>query len=302
MDTSIARRSDGKLIRAEQGIDKSLPFNCPGCKQEVYAATEGKIQRPHFRHKSIDGSKGCSEPESYIHWITKELFADFFESVDSLYIEIPHYLYCIATQTCKKRSAYQLDLKARFPYIIVEEYHQGFRPDCTLFNDAGEKLYLEVKYTHAVSEEKIDTGVPIIELSVSNEKDIDKVIGSGKIATDIINYKIYNNSSLLPKNLTFDCGNKCLRKSSIRQNIHSASREQKFICGNPKERSYWGSIYHDFAKWSNSIKDDRKNTSVSNTIEKLNKNLKQNKDDDKQEAKKDFAPTQMIFDFEDIDS
>jgi len=43
MDTSIARRLDGKLIQATQGIDKSLPFFCPGCKQEVYAATEGKI-------------------------------------------------------------------------------------------------------------------------------------------------------------------------------------------------------------------------------------------------------------------
>jgi hypothetical protein len=298
MDTSIARRSDGKLIRAAQGIDKSLPFNCPGCKQEVYAATEGKIQRPHFRHKSIDGSKGCSDPESYIHWITKELFADFFKSIDSLYIEIPHYLYCTATQTCKKRSSYQLDLKEKFPHIIVEEYHQGFRPDCMLFNDAGEKLYLEVKYTHAVSEEKIDTGVPIIELSVSNEKDIDKVIKSGKIATDIINYKIYNNTSLLLENLTFDCRNRCLKKSSIKQNIHSASKKQKFINENPKERSYWGSIYHDFAKWSNSIKDERKNTSVSNTIEKLNQNLKQNKRNDKQEPKKDSESKQMTFDFD----
>ena len=67
MDTSIARRLDGKLIQAAKDIDKSLPFFCPGCKQEVYAATEGKIQRPHFRHKSLDGSKGCTEPESYIH-------------------------------------------------------------------------------------------------------------------------------------------------------------------------------------------------------------------------------------------
>jgi len=298
MDTSIARRSDGKLIHAEQGIDKNFHFHCPGCKQKVYAATEGKVQRPHFRHKSIDGSKGCSDPESYIHWITKELFADFFKNTDSLYIEIPHYIYCEATQTCKKKELYQLDLKKKFPYILVEEYNQGFRPDCMMFNDAEEVLYLEVKYTHAVSEEKIKKGVPIIELSVSNEKDIDKIIGSSKIATDIINYKIYNTISLLPENLTFDCGNKCLRKLSIRQNTNTSYREPRIISGNTKEGSYWRSIYCDFAKWSNGIKEKPKNIVVSNTIEKLNKNLKQNKYDDKQEAKKDSASTQMIFDFD----
>jgi len=298
MDTSIARRSDGKLIRAAQGIKKSLAFHCPGCKQEVYAATEGKIQRPHFRHKSIDGSKGCSEPESYIHWITKELFADFFKKTESFVIDIPYYLTCNTSGSCRKKEVYKLDLKKRFPNILVEPYDQGFKPDCMLYNDYGESLYFEVKYTHAVSEEKIDTGLPIIELSVSNEKDIDTVIKGAKIATDTIHYKIYNNTSLLPENITFDCGDKCIRKTSTRQNINTIYRESKFNSRDPKERSYWGSIYQDFAKWSNSIKDERKNISVSNTIEKLNKNLKKNKNANKQEAKKDSESTQMTFDFD----
>ena len=210
MDTSIARRSDGKLIRAEQGIDKSLPFYCPGCKQEVYAATEGKIQRPHFRHKSIDGSKGCSEPESYIHWITKELFADFFKKTESFVIDIPYYLTCNTSGSCRKKEVHKLDLKKRFPNILVEAYDQGFKPDCMLFNDSGENLYLEVKYTHAVSREKIDLGVPIIEIDISSEKDIDEIIKKGKIDLEAI--KIYNKNSLLPSKSTFDCGEKCLRK------------------------------------------------------------------------------------------
>ncbi len=210
MDTSIARRSDGKLIRAEQGIDKSLPFNCPGCKQEVYAATEGKVQRPHFRHKSIDDSKGCSEPESYIHWITKELFADFFKKTESFVIDIPYYLTCNTSGSCRKKEVHKLDLKKRFPNILVEAYDQGFKPDCMLFNDSGENLYLEVKYTHEVSREKIDLGVPIIEIAISSEKDIDEIIKKGKIESGAI--KIYNENSLLPNKSTFDCGGKCLRK------------------------------------------------------------------------------------------
>ena len=109
MDTSIARRLDGKLIQAAQGIDRSLPFFCPGCKQEVYAATEGKIQRPHFRHKSLDGSKGCTEPESYIHWITKELFADHFQNIESFLIDIPYHLTCNATGSCRKKEVHSFE-------------------------------------------------------------------------------------------------------------------------------------------------------------------------------------------------
>ncbi len=294
MDTSIARRADGQLIYAEQGIDKSLPFNCPGCKQEVYAATEGKVQRPHFRHKSINGSKGCSEPESYIHWITKELFADFFKSIDSLYIEIPYYLYCTASKTCKKKSTYQLDLKEKFPYILVEEYHQGFRPDCMLYNDIGEKLYLEVKYTHAVSEEKIDTGMPIIELNISNEKDIDKIIACRKISTDIIPYKIHNSTSLLPNKLTFDCEGECLQKFNNKESANIIYRKSRYSNENTKEQSYWRSIDRGFPKGSNNVKQ---NISVSSIIKKLNQSLEKNKCNDKKEPKKNSIPSQKSFDF-----
>ena len=178
MDTSIARRSDGKLIRAEQGIDKSLPFNCPGCKQEVYAVTEGKIQRPHFRHKSLDGLKGCSEPESYIHWVTKELFADNYEKVTSFYISLEILKTCIHAKysSYQKTEQVKIDLKKIYPYIQVEEKEGSFRPDCLLFNDKGEKLFFEVCYSSRVSEDKIKSGIPIIELYTVNEQTIDSVI------------------------------------------------------------------------------------------------------------------------------
>ena len=124
---------------------------------------------------------------------------------------------CSTSQTCKKRATYDFDLKSKFSKILVEEYDQGFKPDCMLHNENGEVLYIEVKYTHGVSEEKISLGVPIIELCVSNEKDIDKIIANGKITPDVIKYNIYNKTALLPTELTFDCGNKCLRQQNNKE-------------------------------------------------------------------------------------
>lgn len=265
MDTSIARNENGKLIRAQQGIDKTLPFFCPGCKQEVYAATEGKIQRPHFRHKS-SSAKGCSEPEHYIHWITKELFAEFYQNVDYFGVQMPITLFCAETETCEKHIVHEINLKAKYPYILVEQYDQGFKPDCMLYNDFGENLYLEVKYTHAVSQDKIDTGVPIIELHVSTEKDIDEIIEEGRFEYKTSQYKIYNRSILLPQSLTFDCKSNCLRKQKAKQRLVKSFQKEKNI-GSIKykspENSYWGGIYASWAKWKNELPKRSKSVSKS---------------------------------------
>ena len=305
MDTSIARRLDGKLIQAARGIDKSLPFFCPGCKQEVYAATEGKIQRPHFRHKSLHGSKGCSEPESYIHWITKELFADHFKKIESFLIDIPYYLTCNASGSCKKKEVLSFDLKKRFPYIKVEEYDQGYKPDCILYNDAGEKLYLEVYYTHKTSDDKIALGLPIVEIEVHSEKDINKIIDNQKIDQKTIKYRIYNNSSLLPASTTFDCKGRCQRKPTI-SHTHTIPQYQKqksYYGSSSKEKTYWGQIFSEFASWSNSIKNKQTHSSISDSISKINQMIKGKQidsvKDEKEHISEEQSPKQMTFDFGD---
>jgi len=245
MDTSVARRSDGKLVRAACGIDKSLPFYCPGCKQEVYAATEGKIQRPHFRHKSLDGSKGCSEPESYIHWITKELFAENYEKITSFYISLDMLKTCIHAKysSCQKTEQVKIDLKKIYPYVQVEVKEGSLRPDRLLFNDKGEKLFFEVCYSSQVSEDKIKSGIPIIELHTVNEKTIDRVIRDGelKLNKEMQSYygrptqqspqtKIFNEEKLLLHvDRFFDCLEKCIvdieQKKYQRKQYHSLSRQ-----------------------------------------------------------------------------
>ena len=225
MVTSIAKYADDKLIRAKQGINKSLPFFCPGCNQEVYAATEGKIQRPHFRHKSIGEKKGCSEHESYIHWITKELFAEYYQEATSFYLIMDVLKICVHKKytSCKKTERVKINLKKIYPHIKVEKKIENFRPDCLIFNDNGEKLFFEVCYSSKVSEDKINSGFPIIELYTNDEKTIDTIIQVGELQylneisfqnrrpTHLPQTKIYNEDKLLLHiDTSFDCLEKCI--------------------------------------------------------------------------------------------
>ena len=254
MDTLIARQ-DGRLVRAERGIDKAMPFFCPGCMQEVYAATEGKIQRPHFRHKSLSlgNKKGCGQPEHYIHWITKELFADHYREADSFRIEIPVTLRCEQSGICRTEFTHTVDLKKTYPHVLVEAYDQSFKPDCMLYNDAGEVLYLEVKYTHAVSRDKIKSGVPIIEISASSEKVIDEIIADGSIKIDGATHKIYNESALIPTRSTFDCKGKCSPKPIHRPQPVVPRPYKPKVSRASDEKPYWRAIYAGLAEWKSGL-------------------------------------------------
>ncbi len=220
MDTTYAKRTDGKLIKAERGIDRTLPFFCPGCKQEVYAATEGRKQRPHFRHKSLDGRPGCSEPESYVHWITKELFAEEYQKLKEFYLSIGVQEKCVHDRTCSKTVPHTINLKEKYPYIKVEKSDNGFRPDCLLYSSNGNKLYLEVHYTSGISEAKRESGIPIIEVKIYDQHNIDKIVRNGGFTTEkssifkketYYTVELYNEAELLPKDIkSFDCKLNCI--------------------------------------------------------------------------------------------
>jgi hypothetical protein len=224
LDTTYARRSDGQLIEAKRGIDKHLSFYCPGCEHEVYAATEGKKQRPHFRHKSLNGHTGCTEPESYVHWITKELFAEQYQNLDVFDLSIEIEKRCVHDHECIQEEMHKLNLKEKYPYIKVEKHHNGFRPDCLLYNDNGDKLYFEAHYTSGISEAKRASGIPIIEVKVFNEENIDEIINKGGFTTQkkqsfhsrnkYYSVEVHNKETLVPKEVySFDCKKNCLMKT-----------------------------------------------------------------------------------------
>ncbi len=218
-NTLYARRADGKIIKAEKDIDISQSFSCLGCNKEVYAVIKYKKQIPHFRH-NVSGADGCNESESYIHYVTKELFAEHYAQAKVFYLETGIEKKCIHNTDCKKTVHEKTNLKELYPHIKVEKSVEDFRPDCLLYNDNGEKIFFEVCYTSKVTDKKINSGVPIIELKVSNENTIDTILLDGGVSTRGKSFigggkyhlvTIYN-SEPLEKGIsrTFDCDKQCI--------------------------------------------------------------------------------------------
>ena len=224
MDTTHARLSNGNIVKAYRGMVREDAFFCLGCGEQLYAAA-GEKNKAHFRHNTLKGTKGCSNPESYAHWITKELFAEHYRKSTEFFLSIAVRQRCFH-DTCEHIGEYILNLKDIYPKVKVEESYAGVRPDCLLYDEEDEKkrLFFEVLYTHPVSEEKIKLGYPIIEVKVFNEADIDKICKVGGFTTkektfqfshlnskDYYKIILYNSKDLIPQSVrTFDCKDKCI--------------------------------------------------------------------------------------------
>ena len=284
-DTSFAKSEDGKIVHAQRGINRSRPFYCPACMQEMYAATEGSVQRPHFRHKN----GYCSNSESYLHIVAKELFKMVFSSNTSFYLEIPYIATCIRTGKCVRKSIETIDLKYYFSKIDIESSDGQWRPDCMLSNESGEKLFVEICHTHRVTDEKIATGIPIVEIIVESEEDLERLASSNLLRKDNVRYRVYNMQKFI-REPHFHCDGQCVQ---INRNVVRSKRHFKKIgTGDP----YWSFIYKEFAQWSNRIMK-RSGSDVDDIVARLQekihpkKTVRQKDNDDKDEGMK-----QLTFD------
>lgn len=69
-------RNTNKIVHVND-VDGGIKCNCycPICNEDLIAINkEENIQRPHFRHNK--NANCSSNGESYIHWLTKEVFKD----------------------------------------------------------------------------------------------------------------------------------------------------------------------------------------------------------------------------------
>jgi len=240
MDTTHARLSTGNIVKAYRGMIKDDAFFCLGCGEQLYAAT-GEKNKAHFRHNTLKGTKGCSNPESYAHWITKELFAEHYKNCTEFFLSIEISQKC-HYDNCEHIGEYIINLKDIYPQVKVEESYAGVRPDCLLYDETDEskRLFFEVLYTHPVDDAKIKLGYPIIEVKVINESNIDKICKVGGFTTkektfqfsylnskDYYKVILYNSRNLIPESVrTFDCKDKCIIEKQKEEERLQKQREK----------------------------------------------------------------------------
>lgn len=193
---SYARGLNGKLVHITEAL-QGVVYHCPECGNEMIPKM-GEINAHHFAHKVDCTCNG----ESYLHRVAKETFKKIYDQSADFILEYQTPTHCpyqldagsckFANKNCNSADATtrQLNLKQIFDQCLIEQpVNDGqFYADILLRNSsaASDKvLLIEFYHTHKCSADKLNSGLPIVEIKISSEKDIirsNKIAFSGRVS------------------------------------------------------------------------------------------------------------------------
>lgn len=156
-------------------------FKCVGCGGELIPKL-GDIKAKHFSHKSLTSS--CAY-ETYLHQLSKKTFYSEYrkclENSEPFYLARDVNVLCDHFEnsygyTCNRIVEQSYDLTKYFDRIALEKHHNGFVADVLLQSSkSGEVLFVEFAVSHKCEEEKLKSGIRIIEYSVDDEAHLEAV-------------------------------------------------------------------------------------------------------------------------------
>lgn len=173
------------ILKIDVDYRKQHKFYCIGCGKEMSAHLKDDKRRRHFHH--IDGC-ACSS-ESYIHMLSKEMFMKAYENASKFYlyhsiIEKCDAKGCVFRQnSCDThKTSKSIQLKEYFPVCALEKDVKGkdgntYRADILLSNPQKQnhKLLVEIRVSHECTDEKKQSGLHIVEISVNSEEEAIKL-------------------------------------------------------------------------------------------------------------------------------
>lgn len=307
--TRYAKNQSGKIIKAEKGMNANQTFICLGCGEvlgayAVYTSGE-RSQIAHFRHIGNTGQEGrCGNYESYMHNYAKRKFAENYKYSERFDLKWMISIKCNQAKynICSSLLKDTVNLKERYPYIKIEKRDGSFIPDCLIYNDNGDKIYIEIKYESPVSEKKRNSGIPIMEIKVNTEESIQKIIHNGLIDASSEDVNLINFESISPNStLIYDCGGNCPKENisiSCREGAedetpggnqfaHMSSKD-KLIGNIIRNKPHGSGAYNDWQK-----RIEKKYSTFSG---KDQQQSKKNKCETKEECNS-ATPEQKTFDF-----
>lgn len=197
---AYALDSQGALTHISDA-QRSHTYTCPGCKSPLTPVL-GEINAKHFRH-----SEECCALETYLHSCAKEAFFYRYQQALSrempISLELERQVSCNGsrlafvrdeTRRCLKSVPARYNLTQFFDQAELEKYDKvtGLRPDVMLYDAAGERrCYVEICVTHPCSQEKVETGIPILEFKIQSVSDI-QVLLTGSYSTKEGNLNVFN--------------------------------------------------------------------------------------------------------------
>lgn len=209
--------NEGKLIHISEvnESNRSDGYRCFSCGEELIPVL-GKTNAHHFRHKTSI----CSY-ETYLHKLAKHTLKQKFDTLQEFEIVVPQNRLCINIQTCKfghedicsVKEHRKYDLKGRGQYDSCFEERPvldgRFVADLLIESTKGNRkpLLIEFWVTHKSSEEKINSGLPIIEIHIENELQVEDLFSNpigcqdAKYELEFYNFKKHSTSSCNPSDI-----------------------------------------------------------------------------------------------------
>ena len=171
---------NGNLIHVSSVTEESRHdgYRCVCCNGELVPVL-GKKKAHHFRHKT----DACSY-ESYIHKLWKQYMFDYWNETDHFCVSYNVEQFCDKASSCKLIAGKNavgcnstfvtetIDLKEKYDVCEVERCYGEYRADLMLSNSTNPDIvptFIEICYKHPCDEQKRNAGIPIIELSVTDD-------------------------------------------------------------------------------------------------------------------------------------
>ena len=156
-------------------------FFCISCGDEMIACL-GEVNQHYFRHKNVSE---CNE-ETYLHKLGKKILKDRFVNSKEFNISITQVETCCTKKkcplfdkaTCKQNALTLFNLKDYYNICEEEKAFGKYVADLLLYSNVQkvEPVMLEICVTHKCSQEKINSGYKIIEITLNNEEDAIKLM------------------------------------------------------------------------------------------------------------------------------
>ncbi len=215
MEFRFSKDKNGNIVDV-RGIRDSnrhelAPYTCLGCSAEMIPALGAKNAH-HFRHKAETSTCGR---ETYLHQAAKMAVAEAFQQAKleklPYSLRIEHTYACpistrVAGIDCSRQQ--DQDLTTWYQDAVVEAGIKGFVADVLLTSTKAPPLLVEIEVTHACEEEKVSSGLRIVEIQVQCEEDV--VALRHGIDTTVPNVRVHG---LSPKPLSGSCTGSCFAQA-----------------------------------------------------------------------------------------
>jgi len=181
---SYAKNSFGKLINVSIA-KRNEQYFCPICGEQMTPHI-GKIRRWHFVHKNAEN---CSY-ESYLHNLAKLRIREAFLSSEHFHLSYKALALCshscpyLGYPKCECIKFVDFDLRKFYDTCVIEATYHQYRADLLLTSSIFPErppILIEIKVTHECTQDKINSGIRIIEIPIHSENQIDDIIENCKI-------------------------------------------------------------------------------------------------------------------------